>query len=191
MHPELAIDKEIEVLSHIARYDRVRQRELSHAIGISLGMTNALLKRLVRRGYLIIRKVNNRNIAYAVTPAGVDAIAKRSYRFFMRTIRNIVRYRESIEYFIRDVKTRGYQGIAFSGMSDLDFLVEHACQTQGVRFLRDDAAIERAKIGSKELYLLYSESHIPNVQEKSKGSAIAFLQDVVGKEQGLVSAAEA
>ena len=123
MHTELAVDNEIAILSYIARSERVRQRDLSHVIGMSLGMTNAILKRLVHKGYLTIRKINNRNIAYAVTPMGVEAIAKRSYRYFKRTIRNIVYYREAIEAFVHDVKSRGYQGIAFAGVSDLDFIV--------------------------------------------------------------------
>jgi DNA-binding MarR family transcriptional regulator len=166
MHTELAIDKEIAILSHIAQSEQVRQRELSHVIGMSLGMTNAILKRLVHKGYLTIRKVNNRNIAYAVTPAGVEAIAKRSYRYFKRTMRNIVYYREAIEAFVHDVKSRGYQGIALAGVSDLDFIVEHACGICGIRYLRDDASIDAAKAGSDELSLLYSESYIPDEKEK-------------------------
>jgi DNA-binding MarR family transcriptional regulator len=97
METELAVDKEIAILSHIARSEQVRQRDLSHVIGTSLGMTNAILKRLVHKGYLTFRKVNNRNIAYAVTPAGVEAMAKRSYRYLRRTIGNIVRYKETID----------------------------------------------------------------------------------------------
>ncbi|MCX7037631.1 MAG: winged helix-turn-helix transcriptional regulator, partial [Spirochaetes bacterium] len=50
MHTELAVDKEIAILSHIARGEQVRQRDLSHVIGMSLGMTNAILKRLVHKG---------------------------------------------------------------------------------------------------------------------------------------------
>ena len=84
-------------------------------IGMSLGMTNAILKRLVLKGYLSIRKVNNRNIAYAVTPAGVEAIAKRSYRYLRRTIGSIVRYKEAIEGLVRKVRAwlRETIGIAY------------------------------------------------------------------------------
>jgi DNA-binding MarR family transcriptional regulator len=180
METELAVDKEITILSHIAQGEHVRQRDLSHVIGMSLGMTNAILKRLVHKGYLTVRKVNNRNIAYAVTPAGVEAIAKRSYRYFKRTIRNIVYYREAIEAFMHGLKSRGYQGIAFAGVSDLDFIVEHACQSCGMRYLRDDTSIEAARAGSDEFYLLYSESYIPGEEEKGTRPAAAFLQEVVG-----------
>jgi DNA-binding MarR family transcriptional regulator len=179
MHTEIAIDKEIAILSHIAGSDQVRQRDIAHVIGMSLGMTNAILKRLVHKGYLTVSKVNNRNIAYAVTPAGVEAIAKRSYRYFKRTIRNIVYYREAIEAFVHDIKSHGYQGIALAGVSDLDFIVEHACKISGIRYLRDDASIEAARAGSDELYLLYSESYFPDEEEKRTLHAAAFLQEVV------------
>ena len=179
METELSVDKELAILSHIARTTKVRQRDLSHVIGMSLGMTNAILKRLVRRGYLTVRKVNNRNVAYAVTPAGVEAIAKRSYRFFRRTIRNIVYYREAIESFVREVKQRGYRGIVFAGVSDLDFIVQHACDICGMRYLTDESSIEAAKTRGGELFLLYSESHIPGAKGLSAHTATAFLQEVV------------
>ena len=184
METELAVDKEITILSHIAQGEHVRQRDLSHVIGMSLGMTNAILKRLVHKGYLTVRKVNNRNIAYAVTPAGVEAIAKRSYRYFKRTIRNIVYYREAIEAFVHNIKSCGYQAIAFAGVSDLDFIVEHACETCGIRCLRDATSIDAAKAGSDELYLLYSESYIPDDKEKRPQPETAFLQEVVSGTAG-------
>jgi hypothetical protein len=105
-----------------------------------------------------------------VTPAGAEAIAKRSYRYFKRTIRNIVYYREAIEAFVHDVKSRGYQGIAFAGVSDLDFIVEHACEISGIRYLRDDVAIKAVKSGSDELCL-----------EKRARPPAAFLQEVVSQ----------
>jgi DNA-binding MarR family transcriptional regulator len=181
METELAVDKEIAILSHIEGSDQVRQRDVSHVIGMSLGMTNTILKRLVHKGYLTVRKVNNRNIADAVTPTGVEAIAKRSYRYFKRTIRNIVYYREAIEAFVQDVKSRGHRGIAFAGVSDLDFIVEHACEICGMRYLRDEASMETARAGSDELYLLYSEGYIPDEEEKCTRLAAAFLQEVVNR----------
>jgi len=106
-----------------------------------------------------------------VTPKGGEAIAKRSYRYFKRTIRNIVYYREGIEAFVQDVKSRGYQGFALAGASDLDFIVEHACEICGIRYLRDDAAIKAATSGSDEFFL-----------EKRAQPATAFLQEGVSQD---------
>jgi DNA-binding MarR family transcriptional regulator len=184
MNPEQVTDREIDILSHIARGKPARQRDLSHVIGISLGMTNVVLKRLIRKGYLVVRTVNKRKLAYVVTPAGVDAIARRSYRYLRRTVRNIVYFRSSIEVFLHDVRSRGYRGIAFAGTSDLDFIVEYACDVCGIRYFSDDASIESAKRGLDGLFLVYSERYIPDENVKAEGGSVAFLQEVVGQLPG-------
>jgi len=132
-----AAEHELEVLESIYHNGaRVRQRDLARVAGLSLGMTNAILKRLAHKGWLVIRKVNNRNILYAVTAAGSDEIARRSYRYFKRTIRNVVDYKEAIERLVADAKQRGFDEVALVGASDLDFIVEHVCAKSGVRFRR-------------------------------------------------------
>ncbi|MEW5818174.1 MAG: winged helix-turn-helix transcriptional regulator, partial [Spirochaetota bacterium] len=53
-----ATDKEIEILENIySTQNPVRQRDLATIVGISLGMTNAIVKRLVKKGFLTIKKV--------------------------------------------------------------------------------------------------------------------------------------
>ena len=44
-------DKELEILENIYHSSSsVRQRDLAEIVGLSLGMTNAILKRLVKKG---------------------------------------------------------------------------------------------------------------------------------------------
>jgi DNA-binding MarR family transcriptional regulator len=48
------------------------QRDIAKAIGMSLGMTNSLLKRFSDKGYLYLKKISQRNIQYILTPAGMN-----------------------------------------------------------------------------------------------------------------------
>jgi predicted transcriptional regulator len=127
-------DLELDILEHIhTSAGEVRQRDLATVIGKSLGMTNAILHRLTEKGLLMVSKVNNRNISYIVTPHGVRQLAGRSYRYFKRTIKNVVDFKEAIE---RELCSR-LQNLAQSlpadqarvlllvGPSDLDFILEH------------------------------------------------------------------
>ena len=92
-----SVDRELEVLENIHNNgSHLRQRDLASVLGLSLGTTNAIIKRLGQKGWLTIRKVNNRNIRYAVCPAGAEQIARRSYRYLKRTIKNVVDYKETI-----------------------------------------------------------------------------------------------
>lgn len=77
------LETEIDILETISQGRRnVNQRDLARIIGLSLGMTDSILKRLVKKGWLKIKKVNNRNIQYIVSPKGMEKIARRSYRYF-------------------------------------------------------------------------------------------------------------
>ncbi len=130
----ISSEKELELLEAIYTREEVHQRDLANVLGISLGMTNSILKRLVKKGLLTIQKVNNRNIMYAVSPDGIDAIARRSFRYFKRTIKNVVFYRQKIEDIVGTARAAGNREVVLVGGSDLDFIVEHACFKHSLRF---------------------------------------------------------
>jgi len=163
------LEHELEILENIYRNKKnVHQRDLAKIVGLSLGMTNAILKRLVIKGWLKIKKVNNRNIQYIVSPKGIDEISRRSYRYFKRTIKNVVYYKEAILELIKAVKHRGYKGLVLIGTSDLDFIVEHYCTKYGLEWITDEDRENEPRI-----FYLYSESYIPD-DELSNVSGDSF-----------------
>ncbi|MDR1931191.1 MAG: MarR family transcriptional regulator [Spirochaetales bacterium] len=147
-------DREFQVLQNIYNRDKVRQRDLAEVVGMSLGMTNAIVKRLATKGFLTVRKINNRNIMYAVSPAGMEEIAGRSYKYFKRTLKNIVYYKNSIVELVRGVKSAGFTSVFLVGASDVDFIVEHVCGKYNIAYGRADA--EGAV--PAESFILYGEN---------------------------------
>lgn len=122
------IESELKILELISQgKDNISQRDISHIIGMSLGMTNSILKRFAEKGLITIKKVNNRNIQYALTTQGFEEISRRSWGYFKRTIKNVVVYREAINQIIKKAIDDGYRGISLVGESDLAFIVEHEC----------------------------------------------------------------
>jgi DNA-binding MarR family transcriptional regulator len=168
-------EPELEVLSQIYRSEEsVRQREIARLAGISLGMTNVIIKRLARKGWVSVRKVNNRNIRYVVTPKGVDQIMRRSYRYLRRTLHNVVEYRSAVEDLARSVKGWDRDGILLVGTSDLDFLVEYACGKYGLSFERSDADRRTS------LFKLYSEVRLPGSAAQRQSTDVAYLSVLLG-----------
>ena len=151
----LSAETEIDLLEKILESSSdIRQRDLARIIGLSLGMANAILKRLVQKGLLKIQKVNNRNIRYVVSPRGMERIARRSYRYFRQTVKNVVYYKEAIEELLDLVKARGVTEIVLIGPSDLDFIVEHLCAKHRLALRR---AGKTAPELNRQRFLLYSE----------------------------------
>lgn len=164
-------EKEIKLLNSINSTSApLSQRELAQASGMSLGMTNAVLKRLVNKGWLTVRKINNRNIRYAVTPAGMEEITRRSYRYFKRTLRNVADYKNRIDALLKSIQTEGYDSIVLIGASDIDFIIEYLCAQLDLKMIRSDSEI------TERTFMLYAETYIPDEAEKKDG--VLFLQDV-------------
>jgi len=147
-------DKEAIILEHIYYNDSLKQRELADKAGISLGMTNAILKRLIEKGWLMTKRLNSRNISYVVSPAGIEEIFKRGYRYFKRTIDDVMLYKAGIEQLVAEAIAAGYKTIALVGKSDLEFIVEYACGKIGITFEK----VNPEKV-TKEMFVLYGEQY--------------------------------
>ena len=121
------MDKELIILEQIQNNPHVNQRDLATVAQASLGMTNAILKRFAAKGLITIKKVNNRNIRYALTAEGMDEITTRSWNYFKRTIKNVVDYQDAIMEIVKLAKAEGYGTIGLWGESDFEFIIEYVC----------------------------------------------------------------
>ena len=131
-------ENELKILELISQgKNDISQRDIARIIGMSLGMTNSILKRFAEKGLITIRKVNNRNIHYALTSDGADEIGRRSWGYFKRTIKNVVIYREAIQEILYKAKKEGYDNVVLIGQSDLAFIVEHECYKLEIPFFHD------------------------------------------------------
>ncbi len=146
-------EKEAIILEHIYYNDSLKQRELADKAGISLGMTNAILKRLIEKGWLMVKRLNSRNISYIVSTAGMEEIFKRGYRYFKRTIENVIIYKTQIEGLVSEAAKSGYKSVALVGKSDLDFIVEYSCGKAEIAFERVETDIAL----SEDVFVIYGE----------------------------------
>jgi DNA-binding MarR family transcriptional regulator len=181
LNTESTNDQEYVLLENIYHHEKndssvIGQRDLAVTAGISLGMTNAILKRLAQKGWVTVRKLNGRNFQYAVSPAGLDEIARRSYRFLKRTIRNVVVYKDTIDKFVASVRHAGCRGIVLVGESDLGFIIEHCCAAEGIQFARSNAPLER-----EGFYQLFSEEMGSNRSHAGgeSGPRVVYLNDLL------------
>jgi DNA-binding MarR family transcriptional regulator len=60
-----------ELLLRIEEKGKVSQRSLARELGIALGLTNVLLRRLAQLGWIQIERLNRNHARYLVTPLGL------------------------------------------------------------------------------------------------------------------------
>jgi predicted transcriptional regulator len=80
---------ELRVLELVEERDRITQRGVATELEIALGMANALIKRLVHKGYIKVKDAPSRRYKYYITPEGfiekgrlVSKYIANSFKFF-------------------------------------------------------------------------------------------------------------
>ena len=114
-------DKEItlNLLSNIENKNNLTQKLISTKLGIAVGLTNAYIKRCIRKGWLKVQNIPPRRYAYYLTPEGFAKKAQLtadylSYSFeFFRSSKQTC-----LELFI-ECQKRKYKKIALVGANEL------------------------------------------------------------------------
>ena len=136
------MNKDLTILQDIADtledQPMASQRVLAEKAGMSIGLMNAVLKRFVERGWIMLSNVNLKKLSYAITPAGIAELTRRSQSFARRTFEIANTYNEEISRLVLDAKTSGKTSVALYGESYIKFLLVYACQTHGIDFVQKD-----------------------------------------------------
>jgi hypothetical protein len=76
-----------EILTEIAAGEVRSQRSLSSKLGIALGLTNLLIRRLVRKGCVRVIQIRPNRVRYLLTPAGIAEKARISQLYLQHSLR--------------------------------------------------------------------------------------------------------
>jgi predicted transcriptional regulator len=123
----------LALLDSIERDSGQSHRRLASELGIALGLTNAYMKRCVKKGFLKVRKAKPRNYTYYLTPRGFAEKTRLtgeylSYSFsFFRQARSVCD--AALELF----KRRGVTRNVLAGLSDLAEIANICALESGIR----------------------------------------------------------
>ena len=110
--------RELNLLQELEKNPIISQRELSNKFGIALGVTNACLKRMVRRGWIRITGFNHRKIGYYLTPKGFAEKTKLSLHLISWTVGHYSALKDVIGSKLLEMQKMGIERIVFYGVSD-------------------------------------------------------------------------
>jgi DNA-binding MarR family transcriptional regulator len=84
------------ILTHIERDGRLTQRRLARELGIALGLTNLLVRRIVHKGWVKVINIRRNRVQYLITPAGIAEKARVTRAYFENTLRLYTETRDRI-----------------------------------------------------------------------------------------------
>jgi hypothetical protein len=107
------------VLTVVERDANTSQRGISRELDVALGLANAYLKRCVRKGLIKIKQVPSRRYAYYLTPRGFVEKSRLAGEYFSASFTFFRRARTQMSELMQDCNKRGWNRVAFAGVSDL------------------------------------------------------------------------
>jgi DNA-binding MarR family transcriptional regulator len=110
--------RDLRLLEELERNPIISQRELSHKFGIALGVTNACLKRMVRKGWVRIRGFDHRKIGYHLTPKGFVEKSRLTFHLVSGIVQHYSELKQVIGERLLEMQREGMKRIVFYGVSD-------------------------------------------------------------------------
>ncbi|MBN1824467.1 MAG: winged helix-turn-helix transcriptional regulator [Endomicrobiales bacterium] len=119
-------EKEFAVIREIHNNHLPDQRTIATRTGISLGLTNLIIKKLIKKGYVKAKQLNQKKIQYLLTPKGFSEKAKKSYNFTVKTINMLTSIRKAIQKLISEYTRKGFDVFELSGGGEMMYIAEIA-----------------------------------------------------------------
>jgi len=107
------------VLSSVQANHEVTQRGLSKDLGIALGLTNAYLKRCMRKGLIKVQQIPRNRYAYYLTPEGFSEKSRLTTQFLSTSFNFYRRARSQCENLFQQCENKGWQRVSLYAVSDL------------------------------------------------------------------------
>jgi len=110
--------RDLRLLEELERNPIISQRELSHKFGIALGVTNACLKRMIRKGWVRIKGLDHRRIGYYLTPKGFVEKSRLTFDLISGIVQHYSELKQVIGERLLEMEHEGKERIVFYGVSD-------------------------------------------------------------------------
>jgi len=175
-------EREFELVNIVGAQLAANQRDLSRHMNLSLGMTNMLLRRLVTKGYIRIKQLDQRKVEYLLTPKGFAEKMRKSVNYTLKTINSIGLIKKNILSILKDLYAKGARKFYILGESDLGGLIEMTLQEN---FKQDCTHVHVQEISSS-----MSDGAILICREDVKvpsGIKTVNVIEELAKDEGLVS----
>ncbi len=111
--------KTLKLLEAIAEGHPKSQRELASTLEISLGLVNAFLKRLVRKGYCKVKTIPKNRVNYILTPAGAMEKTRLTYEYIATSYRYFKAAMDKTHALYTELQTAGDNRVVFYGTGEL------------------------------------------------------------------------
>ncbi len=104
------------------------QRELAQSLNISLGLVNAFIKRIVRKGYFKVATIPGRRMRYLLTPKGVAKKSRLTAEYLQYSLSYYGEIRKRLMLYAEELRKEDVQKVVLVGTGEFAELFTLALQ---------------------------------------------------------------
>src|SRR5881628_1373513 len=120
---ERELQRDLEILTTIDEGRALTQRAMAQRLGVALGLTNLLLKRLAKKGYIKIvdfprKPAARKRLRYLLTARGIAEKTRLTYEHAAYSLNLYRRARQTLRDALRHLPRNGVKRIALYGSGE-------------------------------------------------------------------------
>ncbi len=117
---------ELNTLLELKQNPSLTQRSLSRRLNISLGLTNAIIKNLIYRGWIKAKKDTGRKLLYIITPKGMTNVSRLMYKRFQETLHYYNYTKDLLTAYLIKLYQQGEEAVNIYGTGQLAEITYYA-----------------------------------------------------------------
>jgi DNA-binding MarR family transcriptional regulator len=125
-------ERELHLLTEVSRDPEITQRQLSQRVGLSLGLTNVVLRNLAQKGYIRATQAGWKHWLYNLTPKGISHKVQLTVSYIGRVMDDFDRVRQTLAEQLDPLGLNEESSIAIVGSSEFAELVFLGLKDHGI-----------------------------------------------------------
>ena len=109
----------LALFENVEKNQGINQRQLAKELGISLGLTNAFIQKVLQKGWMRARQVSARRWIYFLTPQGAMEKSRLTAGYLRRSIDYFRDLKLRVNSKLKELAAQGVKGLYIYGRSDL------------------------------------------------------------------------
>jgi DNA-binding MarR family transcriptional regulator len=131
------VEHDLRILEALESNPELTQAGLAAQLGVAVGSVNWYLKRLIRKGYIKVSRLQRRKLKYFVTPKGLALKGRLALQYMRASLRVYRELRAAARETLAQVRQEGYAAVWATGHDEAIEIFLLTCLEEGVRVEED------------------------------------------------------
>jgi DNA-binding MarR family transcriptional regulator len=130
-------DRERVMLEQIERDPDITQASLAAQLGVAVGTVNWHIQRMIKKGYVKVKRAQRRKLRYIITPEGLAFRARLTVNYIETSMRLYRRIRQRASEHLINIRREGYTQVYIDGEGDIADICRLSCLEHDVKIANE------------------------------------------------------